>query len=148
MPTAIHRRVEAARRGENPQVIRKMRSGWAILGDKQFLEGYCLLLPDPVVANLNELKGSARIQYLSDMATLGDAVLAATGAVRINYEILGNVDPALHAHVFPRFPDKEPIDLKTKPVWFYNWDAARPFDSKAHESIMERIGTEIDARVT
>ena len=102
MPTAIHRQVEAARRGELARVIARMRSGWAVLGDPQITRGYCLLLPDPVVTDLNALSGDARRQFLDDMAALGDAVLAVTGAERINYEILGNVEPALHAHVIPR----------------------------------------------
>ena len=102
MTTAIHRQVEAARRGELERVIARMLSGWAVLGDPQITLGYCLLLPDPVVSDLNALVGDARQQFLDDMAALGDAVLEATGAERINYEILGNVDPALHAHVIPR----------------------------------------------
>ncbi|MEY4094052.1 MAG: hypothetical protein RLZZ53_1251, partial [Acidobacteriota bacterium] len=91
MPTAIHRQVEAARTGLLPRVITRMPSGWAVLGDPQITRGYCLLLPDPVVPDLNSLAGEARAQFLRDMAALGDAVLAATGAERINYEILGNV---------------------------------------------------------
>ena len=127
MPTLIHKRVDAARRGENPQVIARLPSGWAVLGDVQVLRGYCLLLPDPVVPHLNAMTMPVRVQFLTDMTRLGDAVLARTGAVRINYEMLGNLEPALHAHVFPRFDD-EPEALRTRPPWFYNWDAAPSFD--------------------
>jgi hypothetical protein len=41
-------RVELARRGANDAVICRLRSGWAVIGDVQFLPGYCLLLADPV----------------------------------------------------------------------------------------------------
>ena len=101
--SAIHRFVEQARRGELARVVARVPSGWAVLGDPQILPGYCLLLPDPVVPDLNALRGPARQQFLDDMARLGDAVLAVTGAERINYEMLGNVEPALHAHVIPRY---------------------------------------------
>ena len=77
-----------------------------MLGERQFLPGYCLLLPDPVVPTLNALAGAERAAFLADMASLGDAVLAVTHAVRINYAIYGNQDPALHAHVIPRFHDE------------------------------------------
>jgi hypothetical protein len=40
-------RVDAAERGENPTVLRRMRSGFAVIGDSQFLPGYCLLLASP-----------------------------------------------------------------------------------------------------
>jgi diadenosine tetraphosphate (Ap4A) HIT family hydrolase len=124
--TAIHRQVEAARHGELPRVIAKMKSGWAVFGDPQITHGYCLLLPDPVVSDLNALNGDARRQFLDDMARLGDALLAETGADRINYEILGNVEPALHAHIIPRHAAEHP-HLRTKPVWQHDWSAAPPF---------------------
>jgi diadenosine tetraphosphate (Ap4A) HIT family hydrolase len=120
MPTAIHRQVEAAERGELSRVIARMPSGWAVLGDPQITRGYCLLLPDPVVPDLNALSGDERRQFLDDMAALGDAVLAVTGAERINYEILGNVEPALHAHVIPRHATEEP-HLRRQAVWLHDW---------------------------
>ena len=55
MITLIHRRVEEARQGINPAVICRVPSGWVVLGDVQFLHGYSLLLPDPVVPSLNAL---------------------------------------------------------------------------------------------
>lgn len=127
MPTAIHRQVEAARRGELERVIARMRSGWAVLGDPQITRGYCLLLPDPVVRDLNALTGEARHQFLADMAALGDAVLAVTGAERINYEILGNVEPALHAHVIPRHASEAP-EPRRQAVWLHDWTAAPRLD--------------------
>ena len=124
--TAIHRQVEAARAGQLPRVIKKMASGWAVLGDPQITHGYCLLLPDPVVTDLNALGGDARRQFLDDMVTLGDAVLAETGAERINYEILGNVEPALHAHVIPRHASEDP-SLRRTAVWLHDWSLAPAF---------------------
>jgi diadenosine tetraphosphate (Ap4A) HIT family hydrolase len=147
MPTLIHRRVEEARRGENPYVIKRLPSGWAVIGDVQLVKGYCLLLPDPVVPNLNALKGVARTQYLEDMTRLGDAILAVTGAARINYEILGNVEAALHAHCFPRYPDQEDPELAKQPVWFYDWKKAPPFDPARDRALMDAIAIRLDSPV-
>jgi diadenosine tetraphosphate (Ap4A) HIT family hydrolase len=130
MTTAIHRQVEAARKGELTRLIARMKSGWAVMGDPQITRGYCLLLPDPVVPDLNALTGDAREQFLRDMTTLGDAVLEVTKAERINYEILGNVEPALHAHVIPRHASEDP-ELRKKPVWLHDWQAAPPLDADA-----------------
>ena len=106
-------RVAAAQRGENPHVIARVPSGWAVMSDRQFPRGWCVLLADPVVASLNDLDASLRPQFLADMARLGDAVLAATNALRINYAIYGNQAPQLHAHVIPRYAD-EPADMQAK----------------------------------
>jgi diadenosine tetraphosphate (Ap4A) HIT family hydrolase len=130
MRTAIHLQVEAAERGELARAIARMPSGWAVLGDPQITRGYCLLLPNPVVPDLNALSGDRRRQFLDDMAALGDAVLAVTGAERINYEILGNVEPALHAHVIPRHATEEP-HLRRQAVWLHDWNQAPPIDDEA-----------------
>jgi diadenosine tetraphosphate (Ap4A) HIT family hydrolase len=103
--TPIHRMVAAAREGREPRVIARLYSGWAVFGERQFLRGYTLMLPDPVVPTLNALGSQQRAAYMQDVARLGDAVLKVTGAARINYAILGNQDPALHTHVIPRYAD-------------------------------------------
>jgi len=119
MKTLIHERVELARAGQNPCVVCRVRSGWVVLGDHQFFRGYTLLLADPVVGHLNDLTLSERSQFLLDMAAVGDSLLAATDAYRVNYEILGNTDPALHAHIHPRYMS-EPEDHRLRPVWLYD----------------------------
>lgn len=138
MTTVIHRWVEECRAGENPRCIARLNSGWAVMGSSQFLSGYSLILPDPVVADLNELTFAARKTLLHEMTILGDALLQVTNALRINYEILGNLEPALHVHVFPRFPD-EPEKLKTSPVWFYDWDNAPQFSLAEHGALKSEI---------
>lgn len=144
MPTLIHRRVQEAREGVNPFVLARMPSGWAVIGEIQVLRGYCLLLPDPVVPHLNALQGSARAQFLADMSRLGDALLGVTGAVRMNYEMLGNLEPALHAHVFPRYND-EPEALRTKPVWSYDWSLAPKFDAARDKALFNKISAALSA---
>jgi len=125
--TAIHRRVAQLRAGGDPTLVARLPSGWVVLGDPQVLRGYCLLLPDPVVPTLNDLDRESRRQFLADLADTGDAVLAVTGALRINYAMFGNAEPALHAHVHPRYAD-EPEALRTAHPWAYDWAAAPRYD--------------------
>jgi diadenosine tetraphosphate (Ap4A) HIT family hydrolase len=140
MSTLIHERVQAARAGTNPTVICRMPSGWAVLCDVQFLRGYSLLLPDPVVPDLNALDQDKRAEYLLDMTILGDALLAVTGAYRINYEILGNLDAALHAHVIPRYMT-EPEEMRRRPAFFYDRDYRNSvkFDYERDKALIEQI---------
>jgi diadenosine tetraphosphate (Ap4A) HIT family hydrolase len=143
VPTLIHRRVADCRSGTCPKLICRVASGWVVLGDVQFLRGYSLILPDPVVPDLNALDAAGRRTLLYEATVLGDALLEITGAVRINYEILGNLEPALHVHVFPRFRD-EPADLATRPPWFYDWNAGPAFDLQQHAGIMHDIRDWLD----
>lgn len=61
-------RIASAERGENPMVLARMRSGFAVVGDTQFLPGYCVLLASPKVNSLNDLSLSQRADFLLDMS--------------------------------------------------------------------------------
>jgi diadenosine tetraphosphate (Ap4A) HIT family hydrolase len=140
--TAIHAQVLAARQGREPRVIARLFSGWALFGERQFVRGYALLLPDPVVPDLNALGARERIAFLSDMSRLGDALLKVTGAARINYAIFGNQDPALHAHVIPRYLD-EPPQLRAAQPWAYDWGAAPAFDRRSCQELAASLLREL-----
>jgi catechol 2,3-dioxygenase-like lactoylglutathione lyase family enzyme/diadenosine tetraphosphate (Ap4A) HIT family hydrolase len=108
------------------------------MGQRQVLTGYCLLVPDPVVPHLNALSAVERDRFLADLGKVGDAVLAATAALRINYAIFGNLEPALHAHVHPRFAD-EPEAMRTSNPWGYDWSDAPAFDLATHGALRDSI---------
>ncbi|HTV50992.1 MAG TPA: HIT domain-containing protein [Steroidobacteraceae bacterium] len=142
LETAIHRQVAEARAGREPRVAARLFSGWVVFGERQFVRGYVLLLPDPVVPSLNALAAQERAQFLLDMARLGDALLKVTSALRINYAILGNAEPALHAHVIPRY-NEEPPAMRTRHPWSYDWDAAPAFDRTVHGELAEQLRREL-----
>jgi diadenosine tetraphosphate (Ap4A) HIT family hydrolase len=148
MPTLIHQHVAEARAGKNLAVICQMPSGWAVLSDLQYLRGYCILLPDPVVSDLNALGSEQRARYLLDMALLGDALLEVTGAFRINYGIFGNLDPALHAHVIPRYLS-EPEELRKGLPFFYDqaYQNSIKFDYARDQDLMALIAAAIQKRL-
>lgn len=138
-------RVGSAERGENPMVIARMESGFAVIGDTQFLPGYTVLLASPQVGHLTVLDHPTRRAFLFEMSLIGEAVeraCADEGLVRVNYEILGNTDAFLHAHIFPRYSWEETERLR-KPPFLYppdRWtDASYQYTDLAHGSLRERI---------
>jgi diadenosine tetraphosphate (Ap4A) HIT family hydrolase len=145
----IERRVEAAQAKRNPAVVCQVPSGWVVMGDEQITPGYCLLLPDPVPPSLNHLDEADRIRFLNDMVIIGDALLEVTAAFRINYEIMGNTEPALHAHVFPRYMT-EPEKYRKLPAWFYyEVEKKLPpkFDAERDSALMKKIANSIKSRL-
>ncbi|MET9730459.1 diadenosine tetraphosphate hydrolase [Streptomyces sp. NPDC006458] len=145
-------RVGAALRGGNPTVLRRLDAGFAVIGDVQFLPGYCVLLTDvPDVQRLSDLPRVKRLMFLSDMDRLGEAVERACrrldpGFRRVNLEILGNTDPFLHAHIWPRY-EWEPAELVRRPVWLYprdRWSDERFELGPRHDVLREAIGDELD----
>ncbi|MFE1272471.1 diadenosine tetraphosphate hydrolase [Streptomyces sp. NPDC058757] len=145
-------RIESALRDENPTVLRRLTAGFAAIGDVQFLPGYCVLLSDdPTAQRLSDLPRPKRLAFLSDMDLLGEAVEHACRHLdpafkRVNLEILGNKDPFLHAHVWPRYT-WEPVHLAQRPVWLYprdQWNDEQTRLHPRHDTLRETIGTQLD----
>ena len=141
-PTAIHAMVDRCRAADYPCAVAKVDSGWVVMAEKQVLHGYCLLLPDPVVPHLNALPSRMRGQFLTDMAAVGDALLLLTKGIRINYAIFGNVDPALHAHIFPR-SDAEPAATRAAQPWALDWSAAPSFSGTLHGEFTRKLAAQL-----
>lgn len=91
-------RIGSAKAGTNPTVLAKLPQSFAVIGDTQFLPGYCVLLVDnPSIDRITDLPKAQRLEFLDCMDTLRQAVetaCRATGTAfrRMNYEILGNTD--------------------------------------------------------
>ncbi len=134
--------VGAAERGENPTVIARMASGFAVMSLSQFFPGYCLLLAAPHVARLEDMPRAARAVFLGDMGVLGEAVAKVCAPRRVNYSIYGNTAPFVHAHVVPRY-DWEAPERVVMPIWQYTkevWDTpATAFSEEKHGGLKQRI---------
>jgi len=105
---AISRRISRIRAGDDPTLLATLPSGFAIFGKFQpeALRGACMLLAEPVVSSPNDLTPEERARFWSDLTLLGDAILAATGAERVNYLVLCNQVPELHGHAIPRYAEE------------------------------------------
>jgi hypothetical protein len=57
--------------------------------------------------------------------------------------MFGNQDPALHAHVIPRYLD-EPAELRGAQPWAYDWAAARPFDRTTDQLLADELLKELN----
>ena len=145
---SVTKQVEAARAGVEPALICPVPSGWVVLANWQFLRGYCIQMPDPVVPSLNDLMPPARTAYLNDMAIIGDALLEVTGAYRINYAIMGNSDQVLHSHIVPRYLT-EPDGLRMSNPWTYPQQTmdATWFDSERDKDLLLQIKDAIRKRL-
>ncbi len=144
-------RVGAAIEGRNPTVLWELDASFAVIGDVQFLPGYCVALTKVRgVDRLSDLPRAERIRYLGDVDLLATAVenvcSARDGSYRrVNVEILGNTDAFLHAHVWPRY-GWEPEALVGKPVWLYppdNWRDKQHALSAFHDSLRSALEAEL-----
>ncbi len=98
----------------NPYFVADLESGYAVLGDNQYVPGYTLFISKTCVPELHELAPERRSRFLDEMATVAEAVFRAFEPRKLNYELLGNSVAHLHWHLIPRYAD----DPKPEwPIW-------------------------------
>lgn len=64
---------------------------------------------------------------IADVQRASRAIMSSTGAPRVNYAILGNVEPHLHVHIIPRGTASDPLPKRTP------WEHPRPVQRLSHE---------------
>ncbi|PWN04784.1 diadenosine tetraphosphate hydrolase [Nocardioides silvaticus] len=150
-------RVGTALAGTNPTVLRRLRAGFAVIGDVQHLPGYCVLITDtPGADQLTDLPPERQLHFLEDMAVLGRAVATVCARRdpefrRINLEIQGNTDAFLHAHVTPRY-SWEPPEIVGWPAALHHWTGLMtggepPLLGPDHDDLRRELGEEIDRQL-
>lgn len=113
----VCQRIKAIKEGTNPYFVTELETGYVVLGDSQFYQGYTLFLSKKHATELHFLPSKFAIKYLQELMLVGKAVWNGFKPEKLNYELLGNSESHLHWHIFPRHKD----DPKRKyPVWCYN----------------------------
>jgi diadenosine tetraphosphate (Ap4A) HIT family hydrolase len=78
--------------------------------------------------------------FLDDIRCAALAIQRATSADRMNYAVLGNAEPHVHAHLIPRKREGDPVP--TKAPWAHP-DPVRPLDSVYLQVIVGKIRAEL-----
>ena len=102
------------RDGAFPDAIAELPRSWLILGDSQFYRGYCVLLAKRHATELHLMPRAEAHELLDELLAVGKALANLLSPLKLNYECLGNQEPHVHWHVFPRYAD-DPMRLQ--PVW-------------------------------
>lgn len=108
--------------------------------DQRF-RGYCLLsFDDRNATNFDALSGEEYQAFMLDLRTASKAIRVAVKPDRMNYELLGNMDPHLHWHIIPRY--------KTDPRWGYPiWEGRKTewevLTDEEYKSLIEQIQTQL-----
>jgi diadenosine tetraphosphate (Ap4A) HIT family hydrolase len=101
----ICERIAMIAAGTSPWFVAELETGYVVLGDHQFFRGYTLLLGKVHVPELHDLPRPERLRFLHEMSEVAEAVFRWVQPRKLNYELLGNAEPHLHWHLFPRHAD-------------------------------------------
>ena len=122
------------RNGGPTNLIAELEVSSLALGDgPTTLPGTCALFLRRHALELHDLSSDEGAAFMRDVQRVSRALMEATGAVKMNYEVHGNTIPHLHMHFFPRYAgdpfENAPINPRlTSPVD----NAARVAEIKRH----------------
>ena len=140
-------RIQMIKDGNNPYFVKELETGYVVIGDHQYFEGYTLLLCREHATELSQLAPGFRDAFLRDMAVTAEAVQNAFRPDKLNYELLGTGKGRhMHWHIFPRRNGDTP---KPGPVWQVqdmNDDRYLPSAEKL-EALKAALKNELDALV-
>ena len=108
--------LEAIRAGKAPNLIAELDNSYVVLGDAQFYRGYCILLAKHHAREMFELPREEALALFDEVRSVAQAINAVVKPLKLNYECLGNTEPHVHWHIFPRYASEEE-GLRLGPIW-------------------------------
>jgi diadenosine tetraphosphate (Ap4A) HIT family hydrolase len=108
---SIIARIESGGFGD---LVAELPRSWLILGDAQFYRGYCVLFAKRHVTEMHLMARGEAHELLDELIAVGKTLERVVKPLKLNYECLGNQEPHVHWHVFPRYAEDP---LRLAPVW-------------------------------
>jgi len=94
--------------------ITELKHSYLILNRDQFFPGYTLLFTKEHATELFHLDRDVRVALMEEVNLVAKALYDAFLPTKINYELLGNMEPHIHWHIVPRFSTET---LWPRPIW-------------------------------
>ena len=118
--------------------------GSCVLGlyDDARFPGRSLLAFNEHYEDLSTMPAAKAHAFLDDLRLAGLAIQTATGADRMNYAVLGNAEPHVHAHIIPRKRTDDPVPNKAP--WAHP-DPVRPLSPDVLADLIQRIARAIES---
>ncbi len=113
-PCGICALIERCRAGNLADFVAELPHSFVILGDAQFYRGYCVVLARRHINEVHLMPPDEARALFDETVAVGRAIARATRPLKLNYECLGNLEPHVHWHVFPRV---ETDTMRAAPVW-------------------------------
>lgn len=105
----------------NPiETHRSLRASHLGLYDDARFPGRSILRLRGHYTDLTQVSPVVLAAFMEDVQVAMRAIYLATGADRVNVAILGNEQPHVHAHLIPRYRDRDPLPDRSP------WDDPRP----------------------
>jgi diadenosine tetraphosphate (Ap4A) HIT family hydrolase len=133
--------IERLKAGASSDLIAELPHSWMVLGDAQLYRGYCVMLAKHHATELFLIPpGEARALF-DELLAASAAIATVVKPFKMNYECLGNAEPHVHWHLFPRYADDS---MRVQPIWVRpEAERKRDLGSSAKRELVESIRREL-----
>lgn len=121
-------------------VVGRLKISTLGLYDDARFPGRALLSLDDHHDDLATMPIELAQKFLVDMRCAALAIQRATGADRMNYAVLGNAVPHVHAHLIPRIREGDPVPNKAP--WAHP-DPVQPLEAGRLQDLVTKIRAEL-----
>ncbi len=144
-PCGICALIERCRVGSFADFVAELPHSFVILGDAQFYRGYCVVLARRHVDEIHLMPPEEARALFDETIAVGGAVALVTRPLKLNYECLGNLEPHVHWHVFPRF---ETDAMRAAPVWMRpEGERKVALEDSDRRTLIQSLGTELRRQI-
>ena len=105
MNCSLCERIELAKNGNYPYVIKEFKHSFLMLGEHQFFSGYSVLLLKDHHREMTDIPSGMREEFFQEMMAASSALDEVFRPKKMNMCSLGNRVDHVHWHFFPRRSD-------------------------------------------
>ena len=145
-PCGICTLIERCRAGNLADFVAELPHSFVILGDAQFYRGYSVVLARRHVNEVHLMPADEARALFDETVAVGRAIALATRPLKLNYECLGNLEPHVHWHIFPRV---ETDAMRAAPVWMRP-EAERKIalEDSDRRGLIQTLGAELRRQIS
>ena len=144
MSCGICAAIDRIKAGEFRDLVAELNSCYVILGDAQYYRGYCILFAKIHATELYLMPADVARALFDEMRLTAEAIAAVVKPWKMNYECLGNSEPHVHWHLFPRY---ETDELRRGPIWMRPESERKlSLDESDRRALVASIQRELAAR--
>jgi diadenosine tetraphosphate (Ap4A) HIT family hydrolase len=145
-PCGICALVERCRADAFADFVAELPHSFVILGDAQFYRGYCVVVAKRHVDEIHLMPPEEARALFEETVAVGRAIALATSPLKLNYECLGNLEPHVHWHVFPRF---EADAMRAAPVWMRpEAERKASLEDSDRRALIQTLASELRRRIS
>ncbi|MDO8434816.1 MAG: HIT family protein [Candidatus Binatus sp.] len=106
--------IDRVKAGAFRDFVAELPGCYVTLGDRQYYRGYCVLLSKIHATELYLMTVEDARVLFDELRLVAEAIAAVVKPWKMNYECLGNSEPHVHWHLFPR---DESDEQRRGPIW-------------------------------